>query len=255
MRRKTSLDDIDLTQILNSKKEYRYRLKKAQLQLLLIQQYMYEHRRSAVIAFEGWDSAGKGGSIRRLVGCLDPRGFEVHPIGPPNYDELAQPYLQRFWHRLPKPGKLGIFDRSWYGRVLVERVEGLCPKSRWRAAYDEINGFESMLVDEGVPVLKFFLHISPEEQLRRFDVRKKDPFISWKITEEDWRNRERWADYEKAINTMLSKTSTTRAPWIGIASEHKWFARVMVLEETVLRLEKAFGLDICLPEGWQSQGD
>lgn len=146
--------------------------------------------------------------------------------------------LQRFWRCLPKPGKLGIYGRNWYGRVLVERVEGLCPKSRWQAAYDEINGFESMMVDEGIPVLKFFLHISPEEQLRRFEVRKRDPFKSWKLTEDDWRNRARWADYEKVINSMLSKTSAPCAPWVGIASEYKWFGRVEVLEKRLNDLKK-----------------
>ena len=255
MSHKITLDDIDLSQTLEDKNEYHIRLQKAQLHMLLIQRFLYQNNRSAVMVFEGWDAAGKGGSIRRVVEHIDPRGFEVHSVGAPTMNEFHGPYLQRFWARLPRPGRLGIFDRSWYGRVLVERVEGFCPKARWKAAFDEINAFEKMLVDEGVPVLKFFLHISSEEQLRRFELRKKDPFKSWKMTEEDWRNRERWADYEKAINAMLSKTSTTRAPWINIASEHKWFARVRVLEETVSRLEKTFGLNVCLPEGWQSQGD
>lgn len=255
MSQKFTLDDIDLSQTLEDKTTYRHRLKKAQLHMLLIQRFLYQNNRSAVMVFEGWDAAGKGGSIRRVVEHIDPRGFEVHSVGPPSEMEVHGPYLQRFWTRLPEPGRLGIFDRSWYGRVLVERVEGFCPKERWKAAYDEINAFEKLLVDEGVPVLKFFLHISPEEQLRRFEARKNDPFKSWKITEEDWRNRDRWPDYEEAINMMLKKTSTKSAPWIGVASEHKWFGRVAVLEESVKRLEAAFDLRIELPEDWHLQGD
>jgi polyphosphate kinase 2 (PPK2 family) len=249
------LKDIDLSARLKDKDEYKKRLKRAQLQLLLIQRHLYQQRREAVLLFEGWDAAGKGGSIRRLCERLDPRGFVVHPIAAPTRDEKDVHYLQRFWTRMPGPGRIGIFDRSWYGRVLVERVEEFATKPEWKRAYEEINSFEKLLVGDGVPVLKFFLHIDKKEQAKRFKERAENPFKNWKITDEDHRNREKWKDYEKALNEMFEKTNTKHAPWFGIPANHKWFARVAIAEQTVKSLAKAFECDIKLPKGWRELAD
>ena len=255
MNKHNKLVDISLDKTLADKKEYKRRLKHAQLQLLRIQRYIYTEQKRAILLFEGWDAAGKGGSIRRLVERLDPRGYRVHPIGAPDCDELQRHYLHRFWEKLPPPGTLGIFDRSWYGRVLVERVEALSSTKRWQQSYSEINAFEAMLAADGVPIVKFFLHISQEEQLKRFKEREQDPFKAWKITPEDWRNRERWGDYESAIDDMFEKTSTKTCPWTGIASEHKWYGRISVIEHTVSVLSKSFKLSLELPPGWHFQAD
>jgi AMP-polyphosphate phosphotransferase len=249
------LKDIDLSERIKDKDEYEQRLHKAQLQLLMIQRWLYQNRREAVLVFEGWDAAGKGGSIRRMCEQLDPRGFVVHPISAPTLDEKDVHYLQRFWTRLPGPGRLGIFDRSWYGRVLVERVEGFAKKRDWKRAYDEINAFEKLLVSDGVPVVKFFLHISEAEQLKRFKEREQNPFKNWKITEEDYRNREKWHEYEKAVNEMFEKTSTRRAPWIPVSANHKWNARITVCEEAVKALSRELECDIKLPKGWRKLAD
>lgn len=245
------LKDCDLSASLKDEDEYKLRLKKAQLQLLLLQRHMFEHDREAVIVFEGWDAAGKGGSIRRLCERLDPRGYVVHPISAPTPDEKNVHYLQRFWMRMPGPGRLAIFDRSWYGRVLVERVEGFATHDEWQRAYDEINAFEQIVTNAGTPVLKFFLHISRKEQLKRFKEREENPFKNWKITPDDWRNRSKWDDYEKAISSMLAKTHSAHAPWHVIAANQKWYARVMICELTVKRLGKALGCDCELPKGWR----
>jgi AMP-polyphosphate phosphotransferase len=246
------LKDVDLSSRIKDKDEYEKRLYKAQLQLLLIQRFLYEHRREAVLVFEGWDAAGKGGSIRRLCERLDPRGFVVHPIGAPTADEKDVHYLQRFWTRMPGPGRIGIFDRSWYGRVLVERVEGFAKKPDWKRAYDEINAFEKLLTNDGVPVIKFFLHISKKEQLKRFKEREQNPFKNWKITQEDYRNREKWDEYEDAIDDMFERTSTKHAPWIGVPANHKWFARVTVAEQAVKYLSRELGCTPKLPKGWRN---
>lgn len=245
------LKDIDLDATLVDKDEYETRLRKAQLQLLLIQRHIFDNKREAVLVFEGWDAAGKGGSIRRLCERLDPRGYIVHPIAAPTPDEKHVHYLQRFWNRLPGPGRIAIFDRSWYGRVLVERVEGFAPKKDWKRAYDEINAFERLLVDDGVPVLKFFLHISKKEQLKRFNEREKNPFKNWKITQEDYRNREKWDEYEEAIDDMLRETSTRRAPWTAVAANKKWHARVTICEEAVRQLSDCLDCETKLPKGWR----
>ena len=245
------LAGIDLGSKLVDKDEYEARLRRAQLQLLLIQRHIYQNKREAILIFEGWDAAGKGGSIRRLCERLDPRGYVVHPISAPTHDEKHVHYLQRFWQRMPGPGRIAIFDRSWYGRVLVERVEGLARKAAWKRAYDEINAFEKMLVDDGVPVLKFFMHISKKEQLKRFTEREKNPFKNWKITAEDYRNREKWDEYEKAIDAMFRKTSTRHAPWSAIAANRKWHARVMVCEQAVNRLSEFLDCKTKLPKGWR----
>jgi polyphosphate kinase 2 (PPK2 family) len=222
------LRDIDLSREMPDKDEYEKELSALQLRLLRLQQEHYHGKRRAIIAFEGWDAAGKGGAIRRLTEKIDPRGFQVWPIAAPTPDEQSRHYLYRFWQKLPRPQTWSIFDRTWYGRVLVERVEKLCTKPEWKRAYREINEFEKMLVDDGVVLVKIFLHISKKEQLRRFEEREHNPYKRWKITKEDWRNRRKWSHYERAIDDMFDETSTRHAPWTAIAAERKWYARVEV---------------------------
>lgn len=255
MAKKLQLGDVDLSRKLKDKAEYEKRLESAQLLLLYIQRTIHIAKRRAVIVFEGWDAAGKGGSIRRLVEMLDPRGYVVHPIGAPSEDQKLCHYFRRFWERMPDPGQIAIFDRSWYGRVLVERVEGYAEKTAWKRAFDEINAVERMYVDDGVPVLKYYLHISKDEQLRRFQEREKDPFKHWKLGADDWRNREKWDQYVEAVDDMLSQTSTKAAPWNLIAAEHKWLARVEVAEHCVNELARCFEIDLTLPRGWRKLAD
>jgi polyphosphate kinase 2 (PPK2 family) len=196
----------------------------------------------AVIVFEGVDAAGKGGTIRRIAWALDPRSLHVWPIGSPNEIERRQHYLQRFWQRLPEKGQFAVFDRSWYGRVLVERVEGFASPADWQRAYGEINEFERQLTDSGFRIVKLFLHVSKEEQLRRFEARLKDPLKRWKLSYEDFRNRERWDDYIAAIEDMFNRTDSEAAPWHIIPSDDKAAARVEALRIIVENL--AVGLDI-----------
>ena len=239
-----SLEDVDLSLSLE-KAEYQKRLKDVQELLLRIQQAYYRQGRRAIIVFEGWDAAGKGGSIRRLTEKLDPRGFRVYPISAPRSDEQGRHYLYRFYKRLPKPGTIAIFDRSWYGRVLVERVEKFASKPEWKRAYQEINEFERMLADDNVRIVKLFLHIDEEEQLKRFELRLRDPVKRWKLTEEDLRNRRHWKKYHKAINQMVEKTSVEYVPWYLVSAKHKWYARVRSLEIIAHTLAK--DVDISLP--------
>ena len=236
------LADIDLKQTSSNREEYDEQLKSLQHQLLCIQQAYYHQKRRAVVVFEGWDAAGKGGTIRRLGEKLDPRGFRVYPIGAPPPEEQGRHYMYRFFRRLPRPGTIVVFDRSWYGRVLVERVEELASKPEWQRAYQEINEFERLLLDDGVRIVKLFLHISPEEQLKRFELRLKDPVKRWKLTEEDLRNRARRADYETAIDDMFKYTSTEEAPWHCLAANRKWFARLSALQIIVDKLSD--GVDL-----------
>lgn len=232
------LSQLDLTQSV-SKKEYEDRLVKIQLDLLGLQRKVVDKGLAVMIGFEGWDAAGKGGAIKRLTERLDPRGIRVYSISKPTEEELAHNYLWRFWTRLPSKGQIAIFDRTWYGRVLVERVENLTPDNRWRQAYQEINGFEKTLVNDGVVLLKFWLQISSKEQKQRFDDRTEDPFKRWKITDEDWRNRKKWNQYEKAIEDMLKKCSPNYAPWTLVEAEDKRFARLKVMETVITALKKA----------------
>jgi polyphosphate kinase 2 (PPK2 family) len=190
-----------------------------------------------VIVFEGWDAGGKGGAIKRLTAPLDPRGYTVIPISAPKGADASHHYLWRFWRHLPKDGHFGIFDRSWYGRVTVERVEGFCTEEEWRRAYQEINEFEYSLHRHGAVLLKFWLEISPEEQLRRFQRRLRIPSKRVKITDEDWRNRAKWPRYLEAVSDMLRQTSTPYAPWTIVEAESKRYARVKVLSTTVAALE------------------
>jgi len=231
--------------------EYERELEQAQLRLLLVQRHLHATGRRAVILLEGRDASGKGGAILRMVQRLDPRGYAVHPIGPPEPWEAGRHHLERFFDRLPRPRTLAIHDRSWYGRVLVERVEKLCPEKAWKRAYSEINELEKWLVDDGVPVLKFMLHVSKKEQLRRFEERRDDPFKSWKLTRDDWRAREKWSEYGRAFEDMLAKTDTERAPWHVVAADRKWRARVEVVATAADVLSGIFGCACDLPRGWR----
>lgn len=217
--------------------EYGEELPKLQSMILERQYDLFRKEKGLVVLFEGWDAAGKGGAIKRLTQGLDPRGYVVHPISAPNEWERAHPYLWRFWTRLPAKGHIAIFDRSWYGRVLVERVEGYCSESDWRRAYAEINGMEQEWVESGYGLVKFWLHITPEEQLKRFKEREETDYKKWKITPDDWRNRAKWTDYEIAAEEMLLRTSPPSAPWTIVEANDKHFARVKVLR-TVLTAMK-----------------
>ncbi len=236
----TALDHVDLSKSLTPE-EYAGRLKKAQTTLRELEHQIYVRRVPVVIAYEGWDAAGKGGNIRRLTQNLDPRGYEVVPVAAPNDIEKAHHYLWRFWAQMPKAGHITIFDRSWYGRVLVERVEGFCTEAQWRRAYREINGMEQHMAHFGAVVLKFWLHIDPEEQLRRFREREGMSHKQWKITGEDWRNREKIAQYRESVEEMLYRTSTPYAPWTIVESNCKRHARIKVLETVCKAIQKRIG--------------
>ncbi|UII57105.1 UDP-galactose-lipid carrier transferase [Cytobacillus spongiae] len=232
------LDTVDLSVKMVSKKVYKKQLKSYQFKLLTLQRLLAKNHLGCVLIFEGWDAAGKGGAIKRLTERLDPRGFEVHATAAPTADEKKYHYLHRFWMRIPKYGKIGIFDRSWYGRVLVERVEDFATEAEWSKAYEEINHFEQILANENYIVLKFWFHISKEEQLRRFNERQSDPLKQWKITNEDWRNREKWDDYEQAVEDMLEKTDRDEAKWTIIEGEDKKYARIKVIKSVIEALEE-----------------
>ena len=219
--------------------EYEVQLKSLQNRLRELHNKLYRKKVPVILAYEGWDAAGKGGNIRRITGALDPRGFEVHPIASPEPHEKARHYLWRFWTRLPKDGHIAVFDRSWYGRVLVERIEGFCTETEWKRAYNEINEFEKELADWGAVILKFWIHIDKDTQLKRFEDRQNTPSKQWKITDEDWRNREKWPAYEEAADETLKKTSTEYAPWYVIESNDKRYARIKTLRLLVDALEKA----------------
>ncbi|GFZ95090.1 polyphosphate:AMP phosphotransferase [Okeania sp. KiyG1] len=223
------LAEVDLTQSL-SPKQYKKSLRQQQALLNKLQLEIYKHQIPVLVIFEGWDAAGKGGAIKRLTDNLDPRSYVVSAFAAPTESEKAYHYLWRFWKQLPEAGNIGIFDRSWYGRVLVERVERFATESEWQRAYQEINEFEGQLTSAGYVLVKFWLHISQEEQLRRFTERQNDPFKQYKLTEEDWRNREKWEVYEVAVNQMIELTSTPTAPWTLIGGDDKHYARVKVIQ-------------------------
>jgi len=236
------LEDADLTKRIGREAETK-RLERAQLRLLhlrLINGGQLSNGKlgpPVCIVFEGWDAAGKGGAIKRLVEPLDPRHVHIAPFAAPTPDELRHHFLWRFWPPLPGWGGMTIFDRSWYGRVLVERVENLATEVQWRRAYDEVNAFEYSLAEEGMVVIKLWLHMSHEEQLRRFERRRDDPLKSWKLTEEDWRNREKRPQYNEAVSDMLKLTDRPLAPWDVISSENKRNGRVEVIETVIRRME------------------
>ncbi len=203
-----------------------------------MQNRLYMEKIPLILVFEGWDASGKGGTIKRLTAPMDPRGYEVIPISAPAGDEKTHHYLWRFWKHMPKRGHVAVFDRSWYGRVLVERVEGFARPQEWMRAYDEINELEAMLQDEGAIILKFWLHIDKDEQERRFKERMENPEKQWKITDEDWRNREKWPDYEAAASDMFAKTSTKQIPWHVIPANSKYYARIKVMETILQSVEE-----------------
>lgn len=232
------LQGVDLTLDL-SPEEYKKKKKNLQKRLGILHNEMYLKRVPVILAFEGWDAGGKGGAIKRITQSIDPRGYEVVPVASPNDIEKAHHYLWRFWEKFPKDGHMAIFDRTWYGRVLVERVEGFATEQEWRRAYAEINTMEAHLVGSGAVVLKFWMHIDKEEQAERFRQRQETPEKQWKITEEDWRNREKWDEYEKAVDEMIVRTSTKDAPWYIIEANSKLHARIKVMEIVVETLERA----------------
>jgi polyphosphate:AMP phosphotransferase len=213
-----------------SKAEYQADLLRYQDKIGALQYSLYKRKIPLIIVYEGWDAAGKGGNIMRLVRRMNPRGYDVVPIGRPDQTELDHHYLWRFYTRFPKSGHITIFDRSWYGRVLVERVEGFCTPHEWKRAYNEINEMEEVYVGSGGGLVKFWLEISKDEQLDRFNQRQKDPLKQWKITDEDWRNRKKWDEYEEAVDEMLARTSTQLAPWTVIESDDKQYARLKTLQ-------------------------
>jgi polyphosphate:AMP phosphotransferase len=234
--RTVQLDSVDLSRVL-AKNEYKQQLEQAQLRLHKLTWAMFHLNKSAVLVFEGWDAAGKGSAIRRLTTAIDARLYRVIPIAAPSDEELKYHYMWRFWRSLPRAGFMHIYDRSWYGRVLVERIEGFAELVEWQRAYDEINQFEEHLTNHGVAVMKFWIHISHEEQLNRFEARADDRLKHHKITAEDWRNREQRHAYETAVNDMVAQTNTENAPWNLISGENKRFARVQVINHVCDRLE------------------
>lgn len=233
------LSEISLEEKTISEEEYQAQRKELQAQLRDLHNRLYRKQVPVIICYEGWDAAGKGGNIKRITEALDPRGFEVQPIASPEPHEKARHYLWRFWNRLPKTGHITIFDRTWYGWVMVERLEGFCTENDWQRAYNEMNEFEKDLYDWGAVIIKFWVQIDKDTQLERFTARQNTPEKQWKITDEDWRNREKWDDYEKAVDEMLQKTSTTYAPWYILESVDKKYARIKALKIVIRRLEEA----------------
>lgn len=225
-----ALNQISLNDKTVTDSEYDARLKELQAKLRELHNNIYHKKIPVILAYEGWDAAGKGGNIKRVAEALDPRGFEVFPIASPLPYEKSRHFLWRFYTRLPRSGHIAIFDRTWYGRVMVERIEGFCSENDWKRAYNEINEFEKELYDWGAVILKFWIQIDKETQLERFTLRQNTPEKQWKITDEDWRNREKWDIYETAVNEMLQKTSTAYAPWHIIESVDKKYARLKTLE-------------------------
>ncbi len=235
-QRTTILETIDLGKPVEAG-AYDKKLRERQAKLFKLSRAAQEQGLSTVMVFEGWDAAGKGGIIRRMIKPMDARYYRVIPISAPTEEELRYHYMWRFWRHLPRAGHMVIFDRSWYGRVLVERVENLADEAEWMRAYAEINGFEEMLHEHGVLLLKFWIHIDKDEQLRRFEERENTPFKRYKMSEDDWRNRERWSDYELAANDMIQRTSTQYAPWHLVAGNDKRYARLEVLKHLGQALE------------------
>jgi polyphosphate:AMP phosphotransferase len=233
---RTVLSTLDYGQTL-TRKEYNRSLEKYHGKLAMLSRDKKFRQRSVVLVFEGMDAAGKGGAIRRLVWALDARQYRIVPVAAPSEEERAQPYLWRFWRHLPRLGRFTIFDRSWYGRVLVERVEGFCSDADWMRAYSEINDFEEQLAEAGGIVTKFWLTITPEEQLKRFKAREDSAYKSFKITPEDWRNREKAPSYDRAVCDMIDRTNSAFAPWVLVPANDKLFARIMVLKTVCERIE------------------
>ncbi len=235
--RTSVLSGVDMSPSL-SPEEYKSELKKYQKRLRILEYELYRKRVPVIIGFEGWDAGGKGGAIKRLCQNLDPRGYMVHPTASPSKEELAHHWLWRFWKNIPKQGHIAIFDRTWYGRVMVEPIEGFCSAEEYNRAFSEINTFERQMSEYGAVVLKFWMNITKDEQEARFNARMENPDKQWKITDEDWRNREKWDQYEVAVDRMLLKTSTENAPWIVVEGNDKLYARVKVIKSVVEAIEK-----------------
>ena len=232
------LSEVTLEDKVLTDEEYKIRLKAAQKRMRELQNIIYRKKIPVVIAYEGWDAAGKGGNIKRVAAALDPRDYEVFPVASPSVEEKERHFLWRFWNKIPKDGHIAIFDRTWYGRVMVERLEGFCSENDWQRAFNEINEFEEELAQWGCVVIKFWVHIDKNVQLERFTDRQNTPSKQWKITDEDWRNREKWDLYEGAIDEMIEKTSTVYAPWTILESNDKKYARVKALETIIAEVEK-----------------
>ena len=240
MKRETAESILEKTDLSKSmpKEVYEERLKELQKKMEHLHGELYRRRIPVVLGFEGWDAGGKGGAIKRLTSHMDPRGYVVNPTASPSDTEKAHHYLWRFWRAMPKAGHIAIFDRTWYGRVMVERIEPFCTEKEWKRAYGEINAMEQDLVNAGAIVLKFWMQIDKDEQARRFKARQENPKKQWKITDEDWRNREKWDQYEVAVEEMLEKTSMPHAPWIVVEGNDKYYARIKVLECVTEAIEK-----------------
>jgi len=232
------LDQKKAKTFFSSKKEYEKTLLKAQHELLVLQQKIYQNKKKVILVFEGADAAGKGGVIRRLAEHLDPRGLKVHAIGAPNVLEKDQNYFERFFKKLPQAGEICVFDRSWYGRVLVERVEKLIQKPDWVRAYSEINAIEKMWIQDGVLISKYYLDLTHDEQLKRFEERRKNPLKAWKLTEEDLRNRNKWNEYSLAIKEMIRYTSPKISPWKVLPADSKWYCRVTIMNDLIKKLKR-----------------
>ncbi len=238
----SKLSEIDLSPTVTDS-YYKSTIKKEREKLQKLHGLLYKEKIPVILAFEGWDAAGKGGAIRRLSWALDPRGFDVTPISAPTSEEINRHYLWRFWNQIPKDGHIALFDRTWYGRVMVERVEKFTSETRWSQAYNEINEFEKELADWGAIIIKFWIHIDKQTQLERFEARQMTPSKQYKITDDDWRNREKWDLYESAIDEMISKTSTEYAPWVIVEGNDKKFARLKVIKTVREALEKRLADD------------
>jgi polyphosphate kinase 2 (PPK2 family) len=236
----TVLSSLDMSLQL-PKADYKKKLKQCQARLNLLHREALKKKLSTILLFEGPDAAGKGGAIRRVTAALDARHYQVIPIAAPTDEERAHHYLWRFWRHLSRAGRINIFDRSWYGRVLVERVEGFATEAEWKRAFAEINEFEEQLTDHGILLLKYWVHITKDEQLERFKAREQTPHKRWKLTEEDWRNRERWDDYERAVNDIVEHTSTHTAPWVLVEGNDKRYSRIKVISTFCDRLETMLG--------------
>ncbi len=238
------LETVDLGKTLDSD-AYHEQLLAQQLRLRDLAFRLYEQKRSLVVVYEGWDAAGKGGNIRRFTEKLDPRGYQVYSIATPEGGDKTHHYLWRFWRRLlpPDEKQIIVFDRSWYGRVMVERVEGFAREDEWKRAFREINDFERQLRDANFMLVKFWIHISRDEQLRRFEARQRTPYKAFKLTDEDWRNRDRWDAYLQAVNDMLVNTSTPETPWTVLEGNCKRFARVKALQTLARTISEGLGTD------------
>lgn len=237
---RTVLDELDMS-VNASADENKTRIKKYQRELNGLAWECFAQKRSVVLVFEGWDAAGKGGAIRRITSAIDSRLYRVISIAAPSDEELAQQYLWRFWRQIPRAGYFTLYDRSWYGRVLVERVEQLADDSEWGRAYQEINNFEELLVDHGIVLMKFWLHLDKDEQLARFKARENTPWKNYKITDEDWRNRDKWDQYKLAIHDMVARTSTDKAPWHLIPANDKMQARAEILRRVCDKIQSVLG--------------